>query len=108
MNSDYPPFYIGQPVVCVDPVGPLVKNGLYHCAGCTRCNKCGLWHMHVSEFPQPDKDNTGDCSKCDGKMLNVPLYAFATASRFAPITSAFQSITLEKVLEKETPLIGVN
>jgi hypothetical protein len=29
-------------------------------------------------------------------------------SRFAPVHSDFQSITLEKVLEKETPLIGVN
>lgn len=33
---------------------------------------------------------------------------FHNSKYFAPVQENFQSISLEKVLEKETPLIGVN
>ena len=100
------PFYIGQKIVRIGYSTPIVKKGLiYTVADCFKC-KCGAWKVTVLEYPY-----TGDIIfKCDscGKAIKHVFHFGGAAENFAPVHENFQSISLTKVLEEETKLIGVN
>lgn len=104
-HTSISPFYVGQEVVCVkDYSTGIVKKGCKYLVYMVRIGcSCGYWVV--------------DVGITNGKMFSHCPYcwereyapnALIAASLFAPITSTFQSITLEKVLEEETKLIGVN
>lgn len=106
-HTSIPPFYVGQEVVCINPIGRLVKDKKYTVLGLFQCKVCKKWQIGFCDM---DGDESGMKCPCGWitSTENAGPYRFAYAHRFAPITSTFQSITLEKVLEEETKLIGVN
>jgi hypothetical protein len=92
-NTNLPPFYAGQKVVSL--IGwedarriygyNYPSKGQVVVVQGIESNGHGGWHIQVPN--------------CE-----VVLWY----KHFAPIEENFQSISLEKVLEKETPLIGIN
>lgn len=107
--TNLPPFYVGQRVVAlitiVKPYISLVKGTEYIVLDLYQCQICKEWNVGFARFI---KDATVRKLTCCTKDYNAPPYYYAGATRFAPITENFQSISLEKVLETETPLISVN
>lgn len=101
-----PPFYVGQEVVALnnDKEGIFKKGDEFKVTSCIK--GCCEWEVTIG-IMNTDWINSV-CTKCGKKEIignkEIPFYA----SRFAPITSTFQSISLTKVLETELPLIGVN
>jgi hypothetical protein len=94
-----PPFYVGQPVVAVAaPDGSRFKNGQAYTVSAVeyrlgnKSHPIGrvtyYWYVGIVGF-----DNGG---------------AYFAPRMFAPMPEAFQSISLEEVLEVETPLISSN
>lgn len=51
MNNNYPPFYVGQQVVCVEPTIRLKKDNIYTVNECFYC--CGIWFVTAMELPSP-------------------------------------------------------
>lgn len=104
-DMNLPPFYVGQRVVAL-------KNGFFHIKGekytvaeMMFCSSCKVWSVLTSENSfEPASIYHCDC----GANLKSTIYVGGNAKYFAPIEENFQSISIEKVLEKETPLIGVN
>lgn len=90
-NINLPPFYIGQRVVALDD----------------SCPGFGYQYKKGDE-KQVDKLRFSEKSKkWDFLPVGESRYHLA-CHKFAPIQENFQSISLEKVLELETPLISVN
>lgn len=92
-HTSISPFYVGQEVAAVKDNKPSMaqkykKGDVVTVEALKQSPISGLWNFQFKG--QLNRKCWLDCS------------------RFAPITSAFQSITLEKVLEEETKLIGVN
>lgn len=92
-HTSIPPFYVGQEVVAVKDSKQGMpqkykKGDVVQVAALKQSPQSGLWNFQFKG------------------QLNIKWWL--DCSRFAPITSTFQSITLEKVLEEETKLIGVN
>ena len=103
-----PPFFIGELVVCIGPVSNLIKHEQYIVTALDKCSGCGLWYVGVDNIPNKEKLLIPGCGKCNHRMPNYPSMAMWQANRFATINKNFQSISLEKILETETKLIGVN
>lgn len=107
MNKSIPPFYVGQRVVAIQDHSQLdfkkgdeftVHSVSYGCCGWDvtigiTINHVGLWV----------------CVRCSNKsiILKGDEIKYA-ASRFAPITSTFQSIEYREVLEKEREFVSAN
>lgn len=96
MSNEIAPFYVGQIVVgCHKHYGSRIKNGQryrirvvhYSPSGNPISNGKYFWYVGVEEWPEHD---------------------WMTPKLFAPIEENFQSISLEKVLEEETPFISAN
>lgn len=104
-NTNLPPFYVGQKVVALTTGYFHEKGHVYTIADMMFCDKCKKWHALTKETTlMPASKYKCDCYN----DLNTTIYLGGDAKYFAPIEENFQSITLEKVMEKETPLIGVN
>jgi hypothetical protein len=106
-----PPFYVGQKVVAVKDTISLKKGKEYvildiKAAYC----KCG-WHVDIGLPLRYPNSKTFKCGKCNAEGV-LPPDAFGKEwinyHLFAPVQENFQSISFEKVIEKETPLICVN
>lgn len=106
-----PPFYVGQRVVCINdeiifaglPSAPIKNGTIYTVAGVLKV--CCRWHIDIGLYSGRSHVR---CPSCYGDILKPNMNYWLAAFRFAPIEENFQSISLEKVLEKETPLISVN
>jgi hypothetical protein len=85
------PFYIGQKVVCVEPVDSLKKDIVYTVAECLQCSSCKLWHVILKEFPS-DEAIIFPCSACPS-VIKKTYYAGARHTRFAPIQHNYFDIT---------------
>lgn len=99
-NINLPPFYVGQRVIRIKEDTSGIKIGhkgtvveIYYC-----CQGNG-WRVLLDNI----SDTPGKCVCCCRKND----YGYL-ASNFAPIEENFQSISLKKVLETESPLISVN
>lgn len=109
-DINFPPFYPGQRIVCVDdaynfiPI-PIKKDIEYRVISCKQSGcSCKQWIVDIgitSECP-----NTL-CNICGGSYISSPEW-FLRANRFVPIEEKFESISLTKVYEIESPLISVN
>lgn len=104
-----PPFYVGQKVVALatsrNVLGcQVVKDSIYTVAGNFQCPVCKKWMIDIKEILCPWMDNLQRC------CVDVPYskYMSGRSEKFAPLLENFQSISLEKVMETETPLISVN
>lgn len=105
-HTSIPPFYVGQEVVAVrnQPDGDFKKGDTFKVTSCFF--GCCSWEVTVGIY---DTNFESICNICSGGISFYGKHeAPYHASAFAPITSTFQPITLEKVLEEETKLIGVN
>lgn len=107
--SKLPPFYIGQKVICVKDgkngkgIG-VTKGEVYQIKNIVACN-C-QWSVDVGISGGSLYGNV--CPRC-GKAITPPTYScYASASLFGPIREDFQSITLESIMQVETPLISSN
>lgn len=101
--NNYPPFYVGQRVVALRShwQGYFEKGEEFIVVGIRK--PCCVWVIDVGI---PNKHMGCVCSKCGYGEFNVN--AWFAIEDFAPISENFQAITLEKVVEVETPLISVN
>lgn len=111
MNDlNLPPFYVGQPIVCINPSAILIKGHKYFCKD-IKLGCCG-WEVYVGLSESNELQSNciwiDHCKRCGKVERTFDSRRFHFADRFAPIQENFQSISLEKVLEKETPLISVN
>lgn len=97
-----PPFYLGQKVVATGDI-PHNQHGLdrtgIHKGTVLTVRKCYGLCVFFNEI-------INNSSSCFSSIDNgEPAYHVRF---FAPVQENFQSITLEKCLETETPLISVN
>lgn len=108
-QENIPPFYVGQRVVAVmnSPRGFFKKGQEFVVQGIHFFKCCHQdWVISIG-IDGIDRY----CACACGTRFVFPgsnVFMWHVTSLFAPIESQFQSITLEKVLETETPLIGVN
>lgn len=108
-HTSIPPFYVGQEVVALESWGTKpysIQKDLTYKVSDVQKACCG-WVISVGVPAKPNAPNYQTCRQC-GSKTHIGQELFWAAYLFAPITSTFQSITLEKVLEEETKLIGVN
>lgn len=99
-----PPFYVGQKVVVLKRlyVAKKKKGTIVEVLAIMRC-KCGLWLIDIGTKCKHDFDITCECENViDNGIM------WLDARMFAPIQENFQSISLEKILEEETKLVGAN
>lgn len=99
------PFYIGQEVVALDngEQSGLVEGKTYVILGLLK--PCGHWMVDVG-IKSPGKGM--NCPKCHTEFAMGTGIFWLFATRFAPITSQFQTISYSKVMEKESPFVGAN
>jgi hypothetical protein len=100
-----PPFYIGQKVVAITGTDRLKKGSTHivHAIYFKYC--CNRWCVSVGIKGEGDKP------VCNTHNVTHELPSndvFHHHSYFRAIEETFQSISLEKVLENETSLIGSN
>lgn len=112
MNNELnlPPFYVGQKVVALRSVktelNGIVKGTVYTVKELTQCT-CGEWKVDVGLMVS--KTGRCLCATCDSPYgVTGSRVIYVAAPLLAPVQENFQSISLEKVLEKETALISVN
>lgn len=105
-DINFPPFYPGQRVVCIDDsrtdgyIFPFKKGDELSIISCHQCT-CKTWMVDIGiQWP------TGSTCHC-GVITHGPIW-FVYAKRFVPIEEKFESISLTKVYEIESPLISVN
>lgn len=98
-NLNLPPFFIGQQVVCIKQIDfkGVIKGNKYTVQAIKKC--CGEYSIVVVRTEQPTV-----CYKCYQPMGDC----FLNSIFFRAVEENFQSISLEKILEEETKLIGVN
>lgn len=106
-HTSISPFYVGQEVVALVTTRLLKKGKCYIVKAVYpgQCN-CAKWLISIG-IKEWAEGTRMPCNKC-GSYIIRKSETQHPAQLFAPITSTFQSITLEKVLEEETKLIGVN
>lgn len=105
MNTNLPPFYVGQKVVYVatDDLKRIATGSQWTVIRIMLA-KCDCWLIDIGL----NTPATGlFCYKhifivsSDGTLWSL-------ANHFVPIEQTFQSISFEKVVEIESPLIGIN
>lgn len=110
-HINLPPFYIGQRVVAIE-TGELWKKGDEFIVKGIKpgCCKTTSWKVDVGILLPPcGRPYKISCEYCHVGYISYAGNIFwAEHNAFAPIQESFQSISLEKVLEQETKLIGVN
>lgn len=99
-------FYVGQKVVCVDPiVGLLAKGQEYIIDGIFECDKCCV--MGISVGIISDNINPriccGNLNHTRNATAHESMYEYFRASRFAPLESYRESysIAIQLVPEME-------
>lgn len=99
-----PPFYVGQRVVAIKDhsMGSFKKGDIKTVLGIEKL--CCCWNIDVGiKFSQI----LWQCNTCKA-LKDTNQIGWINARSFAPIQENFQSISLEKILEKETELISSN
>lgn len=100
-----PPFAIGQGIVCVDPVGDLIKGQQFHAEDVFQCPCCGQWQVTLTEKPYYGLQPFICGPKCSTVLKVAIKFRGAHAQRFAPIQPAFTDATIE-ILENFKPYEG--
>lgn len=103
--ENLPPFYVGQKVVALkdSPYHPEMRKGKVFTV--LALNFCCCWSIDIGLKVMKSHLYCADCNIVFGQHGSI---AWKCAKRFAPLEENFESISLEKVLETETKLIGVN
>lgn len=100
-----PPFYAGQKVVGIEPNNyNRPENGRIYTVLQIRKGCCN-WEVDIGETPKhPYLINCVVClkNKPHGGIM------WFSSFRFAPIHENFQSVSFEKIIEKETHLISAS
>lgn len=113
--NNLPPFYVGQKVVSIESFDCLVEGHVYTVIKChLRTCGCG-WVVEVN-IPNISVDGnriykgmTVRCSSCKKLRLSQSNNACYFHRRFRPLQeSVFPSLTMSKVVEKESQLISMN
>lgn len=110
--ENLPPFYVGQKVVRTGPTVEtksgrrVTKGSVYTVAFCYCCASCSSWKVGILELPCATPTQKATCH-CGCKKGNISHYV-GSAKFFAPLLENFESVSLSKILEVETKLIGVN
>lgn len=108
MNTNLPPFYPNQKIVAKHNNDTYYKKGDEFLAKrmINAFCKCETWLVDIGAT------TTGTiysfCPKCDIKKELGGSTCWFAATDFTPIEQTFQSISFEKVVEIESPLIGIN
>lgn len=99
-----PPFYKGQRVVNVKRIihARIKKGTEFIVKDLLQC-KCGEWAVDVGVKLKGEFEISCVCEAVLSERI-----VWLQHSLFRPVQENFQSISLEKVLETETPLISVN
>lgn len=92
-NINLPPFYVGQRVVAIKDSGPIPTMISY--------NKGDEFIVSITKQSRTKKE--WHCG-----FTTRPPDEYYDCNSFVPVEQNFQSITIEKVLELEMPLISVN
>jgi hypothetical protein len=105
-KDNIPPFYVGQKVVALATSlksmnKQVIKGKIYTVGEMVFC--CGQWLVGCKELLIKTKEPFFLCH-----ISTKNKYCGGPASKFAPLHENFQSISLSKILEEETKLIGVN
>jgi len=108
-NETLPPFCVGQKVTPIkdSKLGGIKKGNIYTVGNIQKSSCCGKWMVGVKECPAPDDKSQHAVCGLVYYHSGVFLY-HGEAKYFRPVVDGFQSISLTKVLELETPLISVN
>lgn len=109
---NFHPFYIGQRVVALkskgNPYGISIKEGVVYVVKNTMQCKCGKWKIDIGLPSSDPSRGVNTCAYCHHRYATHDGVSWVGAALLAPIEENFQSISLEKILEKETPLVSVN
>lgn len=110
--ENLPPFYVGQKVVAIANYHQLVKDEIYTVRGFISPCKCDVIEIDLPEkcvkmiYRPPGYPMK--CKAC-GTSLKSNGYSHYKPSRFAPLQeSAFPTLTLSRVIEKERELVSMN
>lgn len=105
-----PPFYVGQKVVCIrgHQTGCPKKGHIYPVLGVYQYPCCKTWLVDYGE-KAPYIPDVSTCHICKKKNPAFGTGNFLIdAERFVPVQENFESISLEKVIEKEKVLTCAN
>lgn len=107
MNKSIPPFYVGQKVVAVcNHVQGHFKMGDEFTINSVEIGCCG-WDVTIGITSHGY--GLCICTECHKmKLINIGEEISFCSTRFAPITSTFQSIEYREVLEKEREFVSAN
>lgn len=102
------PFYVGQRVVALKDhsQGMYKKGDRFIIASIYKATCCDIWLVEIGILSVHNHWKCVIC-KTGGQKRRSDQAVFNSGS-FAPIQENFQSISLEKILEKETELISSN
>lgn len=103
--NNLPPFYVGQKVVYIKNIS-LPYNSV-HTVLEIKTTECGVWSIFVGKMSGNKIGGVHTCNVC-GKLHKNTGKLFHLATSFVPLQETFESISFEKVIEKESLLISVN
>lgn len=109
-ENNLPPFYVGQKIVALvtHPDGFYTEGSVYTVRaiqkGVCACHQED-WEVAIGVLIYGQGLECVTCLEVVGKTGEM---LFEDCADFAPIETTFQPISLTKVLEEETALIGVN
>ncbi len=105
--GNLPPFYVGQRVICIVGSELTSEDETYIVTGIYRgvC-KCAKWVISVG-IEETAPGTLMNCGRCNKKLVRRE-QCVHPAQHFVPETNSFESISFEKVVEIESPLVSVN
>jgi hypothetical protein len=95
--SLYPPFYVGQKVVCIHSLHPYIKGQQYIVGVVQQCPNCKSYRVGCIKHNIINPKNLCNC----GQYKPLVDYILVSDRRFAPIIEDMQAITFEKITEQE-------
>ena len=110
--NNLPPFYVGQKVVAnCNHISGIVKDKIYTVLGVYKSH-CGYAINVGIQINLNVYNNTNSICTC-GAVFKKPIESYGihevSTTRFSPLQDqVFPSLTMSKVLEKESQLISMN
>lgn len=108
-NNNWKPS-VGQKVVCISQLFPLVKDWIYTVAEVHECAKCGTFHIGLLEFPKNRLDGVFPCTDCGIVIANDANHNYMGCStrRFAPIQPPYANISKELAELAMKPVVEID
>jgi hypothetical protein len=96
-------FYIGQEVVCIKPIGQLVKDRAYTVKA-IRQEECGCGGLLLDVGLTIPRYYTTSCMKCDQRYARGDGIAWKAHTRFTPLDELADIRELTEILEQKIEL----